>query len=245
MFKSARSLAVGVVIGLGAGVTTSVAWAAIPGTGGVISGCISPADATGQHTLALLDTAQSAVCQANQTLITWNQAGPAGPKGDPGTSATIKTDPIAPGNATCPAGGQFLVVENNGVPVSGRWPAVCNGAAGALGATGPQGLQGPAGSQGPAGAQGPAGPGNGYQTFSFAASVGPISNTRETMYCPGNAVPITGSVIPTGLAQSPDPALTWIVYSGQVDAHSWMTEWNNSSPNIYNMTFQVVCINPS
>lgn len=30
----------------------------------------------GQHLVTLLDTAQSAVCQTGQTLISWNQTGP-------------------------------------------------------------------------------------------------------------------------------------------------------------------------
>ena len=72
------------VVGLSLGLAGSIAYAAVPGTGGVISACYTNGSVSGQHALTILDTAQSALCQANQTLITWNQAGPTGPQGPKG-----------------------------------------------------------------------------------------------------------------------------------------------------------------
>jgi hypothetical protein len=71
-----RWLVASLAVGLSAGLITSIAYAAIPATGGLISGCVSKEGFKGQHLVTLLDTAQSAVCQTGQTLISWNQTGP-------------------------------------------------------------------------------------------------------------------------------------------------------------------------
>jgi hypothetical protein len=68
-------------LGLSLGLAGSIAYASIPGTGGVISACLSNGSAFGQRVVTILDTAQSALCQTNQTLVTWSHAGPAGPAG--------------------------------------------------------------------------------------------------------------------------------------------------------------------
>src|SRR5437588_6136940 len=65
----------------------SIAYAAIPSSIGVISGCVTTIGLKGQHALTLLDTIQSTVCQDGQTLITWNQTGPKGDAGPQGPAA--------------------------------------------------------------------------------------------------------------------------------------------------------------
>jgi hypothetical protein len=92
-----------------------VALATIPGSGGVITGCY--AKATG--TLRVIDTS-SAQCKAGESALTWNQAGPQGPKGDAG--------PQGPKGDTGPQG-----------------PQGPKGDVGPLGLQGPPGPQGPQG----------------------------------------------------------------------------------------------------
>jgi len=71
---------VAVAIGLvGLLVAGGVAFATIPGGGGVISGCYSKKDGS----LRVID-ASSASCKSAETALTWNQTGPQGPKGDSG-----------------------------------------------------------------------------------------------------------------------------------------------------------------
>jgi len=121
--RPARWLVAGLALGLGGGLLGSIAYAAIPGSEGIISGCVTTSEFRGQHVLTLLDTAQSTVCQAGQRLVTWNQTGPAGPPGPKGDTGAAG----APG----PQGPQ-------GAP----------GAQGPAGPQGPQGLQGPQGNPG-------------------------------------------------------------------------------------------------
>jgi hypothetical protein len=100
-------MAASLALGLGAGLVGSIAYAAIPGSGGSISGCVTTSGFRGQHVLTLLDTAQSTMCQTGQTLITWNQAGPAGPQGPKGdTGAAGVPGPQGPQGAAGPPGPQ-------------------------------------------------------------------------------------------------------------------------------------------
>ncbi len=62
------------MLAVGAGV---VAYASIPGSTGVISGCIG-----NNGVLRVIDSAAS--CQQNETPLNWNQTGPAGPQGPQG-----------------------------------------------------------------------------------------------------------------------------------------------------------------
>ena len=111
---SVRWLLAGTTMGLSVGLLGSIAYAAIPGTGGVISGCVTTGDVKGQHALTLLDTAQSTVCQAGQTLITWNQSGPTGPQGPQGAAGP--PGPQGPkGDAGAP-GATHVVARSATVP---------------------------------------------------------------------------------------------------------------------------------
>jgi len=88
------ALAVGALVLVGAG--ASLAFAFIPGAGGVISSCYTTKVGTG---LRVIDAEAGATCGKNETLLTWNQTGTRGPKGDdglqgpPGPSDAYSTHP--------------------------------------------------------------------------------------------------------------------------------------------------------
>jgi hypothetical protein len=56
------------------GLVGSVAYASIPGPGGVINACYVKTGGA----LSIIDSA--ARCASNQTSISWNQSGPEGPR---------------------------------------------------------------------------------------------------------------------------------------------------------------------
>ena len=122
------------LLALGAG----MALAALPGSGGVITGCYDARFSTGN--LRVIDSAKQ--CLPGETRLTWNQQGPAGPAGAQGA-----TGPAGPAGAAGAAGAQ-----------GERGPQGEPGAAGAPGAQGEQGIPGEQGIQGEPGAQGEAGP---------------------------------------------------------------------------------------
>ena len=96
--KGRRSFALGIVVGaLATGLVGGLAWAAIPGPGGVIQACY---DKTGS-----LKVVSELPCPKGSTALSWNQqgiqgepgaagpkgdAGAPGPKGDPGTLASFE-----------------------------------------------------------------------------------------------------------------------------------------------------------
>jgi hypothetical protein len=69
------------------------AFGAIPGAGGVISGCYSNTNGS----LRVIDAQAGGTCPAGQTALTWNQKGPTGPKG--ATGAKGPTGPTGPKGA--------------------------------------------------------------------------------------------------------------------------------------------------
>lgn len=140
-----RSLT-GIVAGaMAVALVASLAFAAIPGSDGVIHGCYN----TSRGNLRVIDVATD-TCTDRETAISWNEvgpkgdagpqgetgpAGPSGPKGDVG--ATGATGPAGPAGPMGPAG-----------PRGEMGPAGPQGETGAVGAAGPQGPQGPAGISG-------------------------------------------------------------------------------------------------
>ncbi|HET7450872.1 MAG TPA: hypothetical protein VFJ78_09755 [Gaiellaceae bacterium] len=68
-------------------VSSGVALATIPGSGGVINGCYAKKDGS----LRVVDTS-TGTCKTGETSLVWNQTGPQGPKGDPGLQGP-KGDP--------------------------------------------------------------------------------------------------------------------------------------------------------
>ena len=101
-----------------------IAWAAIPGAGGVINGCYQKVE--GQLRVIDPDTES---CNPSEVAISWNEQGVQGEKGDRGDPGAAGRDgrdgidatvePEAPG-ANCPAGGA-KVTAASGVTY------VCNG----------------------------------------------------------------------------------------------------------------------
>ncbi len=128
-----RLLLAGSAIGLSLGLIATLAYAAIPGAGGLISACVSTAGFNGQHLLTLLDVSQRSACGQDESLVTWNQTGPQGPTGD--------TGPQGPAGIAGPQG-----------------PKGDTGPQGPAGIAGPQGPAGSTGPQGPTGDTGPQGP---------------------------------------------------------------------------------------
>ena len=142
-------------------VAGGIAYATIPDSGSVYTGCMLK----NIGTVRLIDPSLPASklmshCTAFETKITWNQSGqaglpgPAGPKGDTGTTG-----------AQGPAG-----------PKGDTGAAGATGPAGADGAQGPKGDPGAAGAQGPQGLRGPAGPNTAFsgsvESERYAAGVG-------------------------------------------------------------------------
>ncbi len=73
------------VLVAGTVLSSALAWAAVPGSDGVITGCRD--NRTG--TLRVIDAENGEQCRPKESLLTWNQngpQGPAGPTGEPGLS---------------------------------------------------------------------------------------------------------------------------------------------------------------
>jgi hypothetical protein len=93
-----------------------IAWAAIPGAGGVINGCYQKVE--GQ--LRVIDSDTDS-CRPSEVAIAWNEQGIKGEKGDPGaagadgrdgrdgTGVTVTPEPAG---ANCPAGGMKITAAN-------------------------------------------------------------------------------------------------------------------------------------
>src|SRR2546421_3361222 len=96
-----------------------IAWAAIPGAGGVINGCYQKNE--GQ--LRVIDPGTDR-CRSPEIAISWNQQGVKGEKGDTGApgqdgrdgrdgldGTSVTVEPEAPG-ANCAAGGVKMTAAN-------------------------------------------------------------------------------------------------------------------------------------
>lgn len=138
---STRLLAALVIVVMGA----SVAVAAIPGDGGVITACYKKSGGA----LRVVDVSTTS-CGSGESSLTWNQQGPKGDTGAQGPKGEVgpqgPAGPPGPGGADGAAG----VDGKDGAP----------GPQGPKGDTGPAGPQGPKGDTGPAGPAGPPGTGN-------------------------------------------------------------------------------------
>jgi hypothetical protein len=80
---------VALVLGLTVAIGTlagGVAWASIPASNGVISGCYS----TKTGALSVIDAAKVHSCPKNAKSLDWNQKGQAGPRGVPGPAGTAR-----------------------------------------------------------------------------------------------------------------------------------------------------------
>lgn len=123
------------VLAIGGG----VAYATVPGAGGVIHGCYAKLGGA-------MRVVDNGTCRATENPLSWNQMGQQGPQGLQG--------PQGPQGAKGDAGPQ-----GPQGPAGDQGPKGDTGSAGPTGPQGPQGSQGPQGDQGPAGPPGPAGVG--------------------------------------------------------------------------------------
>ena len=98
-----------------------VAWATIPGDGGVIQGCYTKVGGI----LRVIDTAKGERCFGIELPITWNQKGPKGDPGATGAGGAAGMSPtvgqLQPGDPNCPAGGAAITAAD------GSTANVCNG----------------------------------------------------------------------------------------------------------------------
>jgi hypothetical protein len=133
-------------------VSVGVAYAAIPGSSGMINGCY----VSGQGQLRVIDTENGETCKKNETALSWNEqgeqgdtgaAGPAGPAGAQGPAG-----PAGPAGATGPQGPK-----------------------GVDGAVGPQGPQGATGPQGPKGDKGDPDEEYGVASVKVSRAAGPAT----------------------------------------------------------------------
>jgi collagen triple helix repeat protein len=125
-----------------------VAYAAIPGSNGVINGCFEKRSGI----LRVIDAESGKTCLSFETPISWNQKGPAGPQGLTGDKG--EAGPIG---ATGPKGDQ----GEPGLP----GPIGATGPKGEKGDPGPPGVQGLKGDTGAAGPPGPTGPSGASATY--------------------------------------------------------------------------------
>jgi hypothetical protein len=100
---------------------TSVAWAAIPGPGGVITSCYKSVN--GQ--LRVVDS--SGHCRPSETALTWNKTGPAGPQGQTGPAGPQgpqgPTGPAGPTGPQGPSGATNVTVRTNNSGATGEFVA--------------------------------------------------------------------------------------------------------------------------
>jgi hypothetical protein len=134
------------------------AMAAVPDSNGVIHACYSKQN--GRLRINEANNPKLPDCLTNdENALSWNQTGPAGPKGDTGATGAQgpKGDTGATG-ATGPAGAKGDTGATGPAGAQGpKGDTGATGPAGATGATGPagaQGLKGDTGAAGPAGATG-------------------------------------------------------------------------------------------
>jgi hypothetical protein len=207
-----------------------VAYASIPGPGGIINACFSKNGGA----LHVIDS--TSTCGSNEISLNWNQIGPAGPAGPAGPQGT-------PG-AQGPAGPQ-------GTPGA-------QGPAGAQGATGAQGPQGPAGAQGATGAQGPAGTALGFAHINANGTVdssqsmnvtsGNVSRTQAGSYCfnglsftPKNATAtLDASSNPAFIRVSVDVKFGFTGCSSQINQAAVIVNDASSVFNIIDSGFYIV-----
>lgn len=127
-------------------VAGGVAYASIPASNGTLHGCYRTAGGDNQGQLRIVENASN--CRNNETPLTFNQQGVAGPAGP--TGATGPTGAAGATGATGPAGPKGDKGD--------KGDAGAAGATGATGATGPAGANGTQGLTGDTGATGPPGP---------------------------------------------------------------------------------------
>jgi Collagen triple helix repeat (20 copies) len=166
----------GLIAAFGTAGLAMIVQAAIPDPNGLIHACYRP-----NGNLRLVDKTS---CTGNETAISWNQTGPAGPQGAAGPQGL---------------GGPQGETGPQGVP-GPQGPPGPQGAAGAQGPQGVPGPQGPPGPQGQPGVPGPSGPAgvSGYEIINKLGTLPPNGTVQVVATCsPGKRVLGGGYVAPT------------------------------------------------
>jgi len=118
LFKGRRLLLAGVAVAAGV-VVAGIAYAAIPGPGGVIQGCYQKSNGS-LRVIGTNPTVGGGSCSPGEQPVSWSQSGQVGPTGS--TGATGATGATGETGATGPAGTndvRFAVVEGDGTLVFG------------------------------------------------------------------------------------------------------------------------------
>ena len=239
-----RKRVVSLAIFVGLVIASGVAYASIPASNGALTGCYRTGGGANQGEFRIVET--SASCRSNETALTFNQQGVAGPKGETGaTGATGATGPKGETGATGAAGpkGETGATGPQGVKgeTGDTGPTGATGAtgtAGATGQTGPSGQNGATGPTGPTGAQGSSGL-SGVEYVEASVQVGANSADSAIAHCTG-----TKHVIGGGFAAP-----------GDIDVHfsqpflsntAWMVTGNRpfvTLPGPPTMTAYAICAN--
>jgi hypothetical protein len=206
-----------------------IAYATIPGDGGVIQGCY---DSGGN-----LKVVPALPCPKGYTQLPWNQQGPPGKDGLNGTNGkdgkdgangvSVTSTALGQSDANCPEGGsQFTAV--NGVTYA------CNGAPGPKGDRGDKGDKG---ESGPAGV-------SGYEIVSQSTIVDTQHFAQLAPKCPAGERVLGGGAVadvaaPTSALQASFPSL--LDPSG--DVWEWVVSYFNGLPFATKVTAYAICAN--
>jgi hypothetical protein len=198
----------------------TVALAAIPGAGGVISGCYDKDSGK----LRVIDAQAGKKCDKGEWQITWNQTGPQGLPGTIGPAGAI--GPIGPNG-------------NKGDP----GPA---GAPGLPGVIGPQGLpgdpgpKGDTGSPGPQGAVGPAGASgiSGYEIVSDVSQFDSSASKAVSVLCPAGKRIIGGGAETFPSLADPNRDAAPVLLKGSSVIGGGHEGWISQASEIGTYTFQ-------
>lgn len=212
---------VGLVLALLLG---TVALAAIPGTGGVISGCYDKKNGK----LRVIDAQAGKKCAKDEIALTWNQTGPQGAQG-----------PIGPAGPVGPQGPKGDKGDSTGVP----------GPKGDKGDPGPQGIPGPKGDTGAQGAVGPAGAAgiSGYEQVSVTSPFDSTASKQLVVGCPAGKRAIGGSASPFPSLEDSnrDTAPVVLAESSLHDDDAWFARAIEigAYPFKWDLTVTVICAN--
>jgi Collagen triple helix repeat (20 copies) len=238
-----RAAIVGVSVAAVAAGGSGVALATTQGSSNVYQGCLN-------HNLGALYNVEvnpttPPRCLSRDTVISWNQTGPAGaagpqgPKGDTGPAGAV--GPQGAKGDTGPAGPAGDKGDTGAAGPAG--PAGAKGDTGPAGPAGPAGAKGdtgPAGPQGPQGPQGPAGTGLGgmyWRTSTATLQAGPTYESIEEL-CNGSDQAYGGGA----WIENPDGAQQITEDAPSGDLTGWYAQaWNNNPISTFTLHAYVLC----
>jgi hypothetical protein len=190
----------------------SLAFGAIPDSGGVIHGCYL---SNGNLRVVEHDTD----CRNSETALDWSQTGPTGPQGPAGPAGPPgPTGPQGPAGPKGDAGAVGPAGPQGPQGVKGdKGDTGPQGPQGAKGDTGPQGPPGPQGPKGDTGAQGPPGPAGSLDTTQVVTQpvdvpphvVSPA--VSATAVCPSGMIAVSGGFFIINLDPNAPPGalISW------------------------------------